>query len=59
MIGELLIVNLLLELSQEIFFGLVAVLENGLHVTAVSLLDLLVERGNFLVEALVVGCGLG
>lgn len=37
MVGQLLIVDLLLELGQEVLLCLVTVLEDGLHVTNVSL----------------------
>lgn len=36
-VGQFFIMDLLLELSQKVLFSLVAVLENSLHVTAISL----------------------
>ena len=59
MVGQLLVVDLLLELGQQVLFGLVAVLEDGLHVAAAALLQLLAERSYLFAEALVVGGGLG
>jgi len=58
-VGQLFIVDLLLEFREKVLLGLVAVLQDGLHVAAAGLLQLGAQHGHFLGQALVVGCHLG